>query len=177
MDVIDLLTNDHAEVNGLFARFKQASKPDTKRELANEIVHGLSVHAAVEETFVYPLMRAKLENGSEKADHAIAEHAEAKRLLAEIEKLDPDKSDFDKTMEKVTESVRHHVAEEEGELFPELRSNTSPDMREKLGTVVEKAKGLVPTHPHPLVPGTATAQLVTGPWASIVDHVRDLVST
>ena len=46
MDVIDLLTNDHAEVNGLFARFKQASKPDTKRELANEIVHGLSVHAA-----------------------------------------------------------------------------------------------------------------------------------
>ena len=42
--------------------------------------------------------------------------------------------------------------------------------------MVEKAKSLVPTHPHPLVPGTATAQLVAGPWASIVDHVRDLVS-
>ena len=104
MDVIDLLTNDHAEVNALFGRFKQASKPETKQELATQIVHELSVHAAVEEQFVYPLMRAKLENGS------------------------------------------------------------------------EKAKGLVPTHPHPLVPGTATAQLVTGPWASIVDHVRDLVS-
>jgi len=177
MDVIDLLTNDHAEVNALFGRYKRASKPGTKQELANEVVHELSVHAAVEEQFVYPLMRAKLQDGGKKADHAIEEHQEVKRLLADIEKLDPDKSDFDKTMEKVTESVRHHVAEEEGELFPDLRSNTSPDMREKLGTVVEKAKGLVPTHPHPLVPGTATAQLVTGPWASIVDHVRDLVST
>ena len=176
MDVIDLLTNDHAAVNALFGRFKQASKPETKQELANEIVHELSVHAAVEENFVYPLMRAKLDNGSEKADHAIEEHGEVKRLLADIEKLDPDNADFDKKMEKVTESVRHHVEEEEGELFPELRSNTSPDTREKMGSLVEKAKSVVPTHPHPLVPGTATAQLLAGPWASIVDHVRDLVA-
>lgn len=176
MDVIDLLTNDHAEVNALFGRFKQASKPETKQELANEIVHELSVHAAVEENFVYPLMRAKLDKGSEKANHAIEEHQEVKRLLADIEKLDPGNADFDKTMEKVTESVRHHVEEEEGELFPELRSNTSADVREKLGTLVEKAKSVVPTHPHPLVPGTATAQLLAGPWASIVDHIRDLVA-
>ena len=176
MDVIDLLTNDHAEVNALFGRFKQASKPETKQELATQIVHELSVHAAVEEQFVYPLMRAKLENGSEKASHAIEEHAEVKRLLADIEKLDSDKADFDKKMAKVTESVQHHVQEEEGELFPELRTATQADTRERIGAVVEKAKSLVPTHPHPLVPGTATAQLVAGPWASIVDHVRDLVS-
>jgi hemerythrin superfamily protein len=176
MDVIDLLTNDHAEVNALFGRFKQSSKPETKQELAKEIVHELSVHAAVEENFVYPLMRAKLENGSEKANHAIEEHQQVKRLLADIEKLDAGSADFDKTMEKVTESVRHHVEEEEGELLPALRSNTSADTREKLGTLVEKAKSVVPTHPHPLVPGTATAQLLAGPWASIIDHVRDLVA-
>src|SRR5438270_11842509 len=176
MDVIDLLTNDHAEVNALFGRYKQASKPDTKQELANEVVHELSVHAAVEEQFVYPLMRAKLDDGGKKADHAIEEHQEVKRLLADIEKLDPDNADFDKKMAKVTESVQHHVQEEEGELFPELRQATEAGTREKVGSVVEKAKSLVPTHPHPLVPGTATAQLVAGPWASIVDHVRDLVS-
>lgn len=176
MDFIDLLTNDHAEVNALFGRFKRASKPDTKKDLADEIVHELSVHAAVEENFVYPLMRVKLENGSQKANHAIEEHHEVKRLLADIEKLEPGKADFDNTMQKVSESVREHVVEEEGELFPELRSATSPDTRKKLGAVIENAKSLVPTHPHPLVPGTATAQLVAGPWASIVDHVRDLVN-
>ena len=41
---------------------------------------------------------------------------------------------------------------------------------------MEKAKSAVPTHPHPLVPGTAMAQLVAGPWASLVDHLRDLVA-
>src|SRR2546429_6346514 len=103
MDVIDLLTNDHAAVNALFGRFKQSSKPDTKRKLAKEIVHELSVHAAVEENFVYPVMRAKLENGSERAAHAIEEHAEVKRLLAELEKLEPGDTGFDETMEKVAE--------------------------------------------------------------------------
>jgi hemerythrin superfamily protein len=176
MDVIDLLTNDHAAVSALFGRFKRSSKPQTKQKLANEIIHELSVHAAVEENLVYPLMRVKLDNGSDKAHHAIEEHQEVKRLLADIEKLDPGDSEFDTTMEQVTESVRHHVAEEERDLLPELRSKTSPETRERLGTVVEKAKGLVPTHPHPLVPGTATAQLVAGPWASIIDHVRDVVN-
>jgi hypothetical protein len=52
---------------------------------------------------------------------------------------------------------------------------TDADTLERLGTVVEEAKKVVPTHPHPLVPGTATAQLVAGPWASIVDRVRDVV--
>ena len=40
---------------------------------------------------------------------------------------------------------------------------------------MEQAKKVVPTHPHPLVPGTATAQLVAGPWAATVDKVRDLL--
>jgi hypothetical protein len=60
-------------------------------------------------------------------------------------------------------------------MFPELRAETDESTREKVGTVAEKAKGLVPTHPHPLVPGTATAQLVAGPWAAVVDKVRDLL--
>src|SRR3954451_6496584 len=141
MDVIDLLTNDHAEVNALFGRFKQSSKPETKQELATHIVHELSVHAAVEENFVYPLMRAKLENGSEKADHAIEEHQEVKRLLADIEKLDPDSAEFDKKVLKVADAVQHHVQEEEGELFTELREATDADTREKVGGVVDKAKG------------------------------------
>ena len=40
--------------------------------------------------------------------------------------------------------------------------------------MVEHAKVVAPTHPHPLVPGTATAQLAAGPWASVIDKVRDL---
>ena len=54
-------------------------------------------------------------------------------------------------MDKVISSVREHVEEEEGDVLPKLRESTSAETREKLGSVVESAKKVVPTHPHPLV--------------------------
>lgn len=177
MNVIDLLSSDHAEVDELFRRYQLSEKPETIEEITRQIVHDLSVHAAVEEQFVYPLIRAKVADGSDLADEAIDEHQEAKRLLADLEKQDAGSAEHRATMERLIEAIRHHVEEEEGEVFPELRSNVEESTLDKLGTVVEEAKKLVPTHPHPLVPGTATAQLVAGPWAAVVDKVRDVVGS
>lgn len=176
MDIIKLLTEDHAEINQLFGRFSRSSKPETQNELAKEIIHELSVHAAVEETFVYPLLRARVEDGGELADHSIQEHQEVKRLLSEIEKLDATKAESSRKMDKLSSEVRRHVAEEEDEVLPKLRQATDAELRDKVGSVVEKAKSVVPTHPHPMVPGTAVAQLLAGPWASLVDHAKDLVA-
>lgn len=172
MNVIDLLENDHSEVNELFRRFQIADKAETKDEIAKQIVHELSVHAAVEEQFVYPLVRLQLDGDT--ADHAIEEHAEVKELLTSVEKHDAGSTEHEKAMTEIIDSVRHHVEEEEGDMFARLRETTGEATLERVGTVVESAKKVVPTHPHPLVPGTATAQLVAGPWASIVDKARDV---
>jgi hemerythrin superfamily protein len=176
MDIITLLTDDHREVNQLFGRFSRASKPETEVELAKEIIHELSVHAAVEETFVYPLLRAKVADGGRLADRSIEEHKEMKQLLADMEKVEVGKAGFNRDFEKLTAAVRQHITEEEGEVFPALKKVTDADLRGKVGTVVKEAKSVVPTHPHPLVPGNATAQILAGPWASLIDHVRDLVA-
>jgi hypothetical protein len=48
-----------------------------------------------------------------------------------------------------------------------LRAGTDPQRREQMGDLFQRIKPLLPTHPHPLVPGTATAQLLVGPLASI----------
>ena len=173
-DVIDLLVTDHKEVNALFGRYRRASKADTKEKLAREIVKELSVHAAVEEQFVYPLVRARVDGGGDLASHSIEEHQELKRLLANLEKAQVGKAAFDRTMDKVVATVHEHVQDEEQEMFPKLRKATDSNLRKRVGSVAEKAKSVVPTHPHPLVPGTATAQLVAGPWASIMDRARDL---
>lgn len=173
MHVIDLLEQDHREVDELFRRFQLASKPETLDEIARAIVHELSVHAAVEEQFVYPLVRTVV--GGDPADHAIEEHAEVKQLLADIEKLDAGSDEHAETMSRVIDAVRHHVDEEEDNVFRRLRDGMDDDVLERVGSLVASAKHVVPTHPHPLVPGTATAQLVAGPWAAIVDKARDLV--
>lgn len=175
MDIIELLTDDHNEVDDLFTRYSEADDAAERDEIGRQVVHELSVHAAVEEQFVYPLVRVKLNRGGLAADHAIEEHAEVKQLLADLEKAEAGSAEHASLMDKVASSVRHHVEEEENEVFPQLRDATDAATREKLGTVVDKAKAVVPTHPHPLVPGTATAQLVAGPWAGMVDKVRDLV--
>lgn len=175
MEITELLTNDHREVDELFRRYNLSDKDDSIEELTKEIVHELSVHAAVEELFVYPLIRAKVEGGGDLADEAIDEHQSVKRLLADIEKMEAGSAEHGTKMDELIQAVRHHVEEEEGEVFPKLRDGASASVRDKVGTVVEHAKGVVPTHPHPLVPGTATAQLVAGPWAAAVDKLRDLV--
>lgn len=175
MNVIDLLENDHREVDDLFRRVNLSEKADTIDELTKQTVHDLSVHAAVEEQFIYPLIRVKVEGGSAKADEAIDEHQQAKRLLADLEKLDAGSAEHSTAMQELIATIRHHVEEEEGDVFPELRASVDDSTLDKLGTLVEQARKVVPTHPHPLVPGTATAQLVAGPWAATVDKVRDLL--
>lgn len=175
MNVIQLLENDHREVDELFRRVNLSEKDDSIEELTKQIVHDLSVHAAVEEQFVYPLLRTKVDGGGEMADEAIEEHQEAKRLLADLEKLEAGSAEHGTTMQKLIDAIRHHVEEEEGEVFPKLRDAVDESTLDKLGALVEQAKKVVPTHPHPLVPGTATAQLVAGPWAATVDKVRDLL--
>ena len=175
MNVIQLLEKDHAEVDELFRRVNLSEKPESIDELTKQIVHDLSVHAAVEEQFVYPLIRAKVEGGNEMADEAIDEHQEAKQLLADLEKLDAGSAEHSATMEKLMDAIRHHVEEEENDVLPKLRDSVDGSTLDKMGTLVEQAKKVVPTHPHPLVPGTATAQLVAGPWAATVDKVRDLL--
>lgn len=175
MDVISLLEKDHRAVDELFRRFHLSEKAETQEELGREIVRELSVHAAVEEQFVYPLLRFKADDGAELADHGIEEHAEVKQLLADLEGMAPGSAAYRKTMEKVIESVRHHVEDEEHETFPKLRSSTDAELRRNVGQIAEQAKLLAPTHPHPLVPGTATAQLVAGPWVAVVDKMRDVL--
>lgn len=177
MDIIELLENDHREVNELFRRFQLAEKPDTLDDLAKQIVHELCVHTAVEEQFVYPYLRLKLDDGSELADRSISEHAQVEGLLADIEKQDAGTAEHTRTMHQVIEAVRRHIEEEEGTIFPQLRDSADQKGLERLASIVEAAKVAVPTHPHPLIPGTATAQLIAGPWAAIVDRARDLVSS
>ena len=175
MNVIEQLENDHREVDELFRRVNLSDKDETIEELSRQIVRELSVHAAVEEQFVYPLIRAKVEGGSDMADEAIEEHQQAKRLLADLEKLDAGSAEHSTAMQELIGTIRHHVEEEEGEVFPKLRSEVDDGTLDKMGALVEQAKKVVPTHPHPLVPGTATAQLLAGPWASMVDKVRDVL--
>ena len=124
-DAITLLTNDHAEVNELFEQYKAlaedaGSMEQDKQSLAEEICTMLTVHATIEEEIFYPAARDALDDGK-LLDEAEIEHQAAKDLIAQIQDADPGDPLYDARITVLGEYVNHHVEEEEGELFPQVR--------------------------------------------------------
>ena len=119
-DAVALLEADHREVDGYFEAFEAASEHADKKALADKICLALKVHAQIEEELFYPAAREKTGDG-DLIDEALVEHAGAKILIAQIEAMRPGQPLYDAKVKVLAEQVRHHVEEEETELFPEVR--------------------------------------------------------
>jgi hemerythrin-like domain-containing protein len=118
-DAIQLLKKDHAEVTSLFTRYEDASDRDEKVEIANEICRKLTIHALCEEELLYPAAHQSIDD--DLVYEAEVEHQSAKDLIARIEDADPEAENYDAMVRVLAEYVRHHVKEEENEMFPQLK--------------------------------------------------------
>src|SRR6185295_11102877 len=122
-DAIKLLTKDHREVEALFKKFEEAKEDNAeKADIVAQICEALSTHAEIEEEIFYPAARDALsEKGEDLLDEAEVEHASIKSLVAQLEDAEPGDDLYDAKVKVLTEYVKHHVKEEEGELFPKVR--------------------------------------------------------
>lgn len=121
-DAIELLKQDHREVEALYKEFEQADDNSEKSKIAWKICAALTVHAEIEEQIFYPAARRAISDG-DLLDEATVEHASAKQLIAEIESMTPRERLFDARVKVLGEYVKHHVREEENELFPKIRES------------------------------------------------------
>jgi hemerythrin superfamily protein len=139
-DAIKLLKADHDEVEGLFAQYeKQKKKNGAKADLIDKICTALTIHAQIEEEIFYPAAREALEDDYvELLDEAEVEHSSIKSLVEQLESMNPDDELCDAKVKVLSEYVKHHVKEEEGELFPKLKK-TDVDL-EELGTELSERK-------------------------------------
>lgn len=138
MDAITLLKQDHQEVKALFDAFQQDDAD--KAEIAIEVCRLLTIHAQIEEEIFYPAAREAFGNddGDDLLDEAEVEHASAKDLIAQIEELGESDDLFEAKVKVLGEYVQHHVKEEEGELFPKVK--TSGLNLDAVGSELEKRK-------------------------------------
>ena len=119
-NALSLLKEDHRAVEEMFAAFEGArGARSRKAKLAAQICEALTAHATVEEEIFYPAAREQVEH--DLLNEAQVEHASAKQLIAQIQGMDPQDELFDATVKVLGEYVKHHVREEERELFPEVR--------------------------------------------------------
>jgi hemerythrin superfamily protein len=179
MDAITLLKDDHRTVAQLFTRFEQAGDEayEAKRQIVERIIHELSIHAAIEELAFYPAVRREVKGAQDMALESLEEHHIVKWQLSELEGMDPHAERFDAKVTVLIENVRHHVEEEEGEMFPKVRDQMSRATLDELGDRLAAAKKTVPSRPHPRTPDTPPANLIAGAAAGLVDKATDVVKS
>jgi len=175
MDAITMLKNDHDTVEDLFKKFQKAgdNAHKTKRRLVDRMIEELSVHAAVEETTFYPFVKGVNEELTSDVLESLEEHHVVKWLLSELDGMSPEAERFEAKTTVLIENVRHHVEEEEQEMFPRVRKALSRDQLNELGDLLARAKKVAPTHPHPMAPDEPPGNVVAGPVSGLIDRVRD----
>jgi hypothetical protein len=94
-------------------------------------------------------------------------------VLSELDGMSAENERFDAKVTVLMENVRHHVEEEEGDLFPQVQKLLGKQRLAELGDAMAKAKKTVPTHPHPRSPDEPPGNLVAGAGAALVDKARD----
>jgi len=176
-DVVDILVTDHHEVEALFVELEtRQGTPEYRRQLVDVVIAELVRHAIAEEAYVYPTARKALPDGDQIAEHEIAEHADAERTMKDLESVDPSDPRFDELLAHLTSTIRHHVQEEENDLFPRLRAATAREELVELAGKVTAIKKIAPTRPHPSAPDRPPANKLLAPGTGLVDRVRDALS-
>ncbi len=179
-DVIEILEHDHREVEQMFSELETLRGASTDaaksrlKDLTDQVTIELVRHSVAEEVLVYPMVEDKV--SAEEAEHARKEHAEAEETLHRLEKLDADDPAFDDELATLMEEIRHHIEDEEGEMFAHMRQVIDADELRKLGARVESFKKVAPTRPHPNVPNEPLPRAAAGPAASLFDRMRDLAT-
>jgi len=125
MDAITLLTDDHARVNKLFKAFQKAEKEDDLEAMEDVITTAcaeLDVHSKLEKELFYPAVREQAdEELRDLLAEADVEHESVDALVHKLSEVKLDDEMYKASFTVLMEYVKHHVKEEEKEMFPKVR--------------------------------------------------------
>ncbi|MFE7648062.1 hemerythrin domain-containing protein [Streptomyces phaeoluteigriseus] len=176
-NVIDELMTDHREVEELFGKIEALPSGHRDRKTyADQVTMELVRHSVAEEAYLYPAVRQHVAGGNTLADKELEDHAEAEQIMKDLESCAADDPQFDRLVRMLMTEIREHIADEEGNLFPRLRSACPADALDDLGDKVRMAKKTAPTRPHPSAPDKPPANKMLAPGVGMVDRMRDALS-
>jgi hemerythrin-like domain-containing protein len=171
-DAITILKQDHRDLRSMFAEYADMGERarKAKEHVRDRIVKALSVHAAIEERVFYPLVIQKVPDIEESILEGMTEHALAEQLLAEIAGMDVDDRWFRPKMMILGDLVRHHMREEEAEVFPAMRETLDRAELIDLGATLLEERKVAPTAPPPSAQARAAIE-------SVADRAQSFVHT
>lgn len=134
----EALAAEHAATLALLDVIEATDEGDTARRAVHlaQLKHMLGKHAFQEENTVYAMMRQR---GLLKPAQTLnEEHGEIKRLLFDLTEISKSDPHWLAKIRDLRELLEQHMAEEENEHFPRLRSSLSKDENEHLSIAMNK---------------------------------------
>jgi hemerythrin superfamily protein len=121
MDAIEMLKEQHREVESLFEKYDEKGDhaEKGKQQIFEAIADALAIHATIEEKHFYPAIKER--RTEDILLEALEEHLGIKRVIADLLRVDSSDETFDAKMKVLKEQVEHHVEEEESDLFPKVK--------------------------------------------------------
>jgi hemerythrin superfamily protein len=172
-NVVDLLLSQHEEIRRL-ASTVEKNHGQVRKDAFDRLRELLAVHETAEEEIVHPFARRAVGNGSQVVDERLEEEHEAKGVLSDLEKMDPESDDFEETFAAFHRDLEAHASHEERDEFPRVAREATPEQLRGMAKAVEAAEAVAPTHPHQGVE-SPTKNLAAGPMAAVADRLRDAI--
>ncbi|MGH6611925.1 MAG: hemerythrin domain-containing protein [Burkholderiaceae bacterium] len=128
-EIIEQLKEDHQSAK---KGFRDAEKLDAEEDgdelqaIVQKVCGELEVHTRLEEELFYPAAREAMKE-DDLIDEAEVEHGSAKALIAQLREMTPEEEKFQATFKVLGEYVKHHIKEEESEMFPAMQGRSGVD--------------------------------------------------
>lgn len=174
-DVVTFLKGQHNLIKDMFDDVLSANDPKAREKAFVDLRQLLAVHETAEEMVVHPRARKEIADGEQIVDARLTEEHAAKEQLSKLESMDVESKEFLTELTKFRDAVIDHADNEENEEFNKLQRKLDSDDLGRMAKAVQAAEAIAPTRPHAGVE-SAKANFAVGPFASMLDRARDLIS-
>jgi hemerythrin-like domain-containing protein len=141
MNAITMLTEDHRAVKKLLDELETTTERGvkTRTELYDRIKQMLTVHEVIEEEIFYPALREH-PRAKDLVLEAYEEHDVVDTVMTQLGSLPVDDETWGAKATVMIENLRHHIEEEENEMFPTARRVFDADELEELGRRMDRRR-------------------------------------
>ena len=137
MNAIELLKEQHREVEDLFAQIERAEQQSEQTRLFQELAAKLVGHDAIEREIFYPACE-EVVGLSDELGEALVEHGVVEFSLYQADQA-AGKPDFEFKLTVLKELLKHHIEEEEREFFPKVQKALGDEKLDSLAEELEDA--------------------------------------
>ncbi len=129
-DWLYLVLSHHRQIEAAFAGVKAATDRATRLDAQQRLAILLTGHSIAEEAVIYPAMVKANDQGH--STKAYTEQSAAKIQMGLLEDLEPMSQAYLDKLEHIRGAVAHHVYEEEGTWFIDLKAKLPPADQTKI---------------------------------------------